>query len=165
MDIQTILGWLQATSLATSVRESSFWFPSVEALHVLAVAFVAGSVAVVDLRLLGVAVFSRSIRQLMHDVLPFTWSAFGFAVLTGGILLSSAAVSYSHNLPLRLKMTLLALAAANMLIFHTTTCRDISRWDEAVRTPIPARLAGAASLLLWILIIACGRWIGFANSV
>lgn len=164
MDIQAICGWLQATALAASVRESSILFPSVEALHVLAVAFVAGSVAVVDLRLLGVTAFNRSIRQLMHDVLPFTWSAFGCAVLTGAILLSSAAVSYSRNLPLRLKMILLALAAINMLLFHTTTCREISHWNEAIRTPMPARLAGAASLLLWIMIIACGRWIGFANS-
>jgi hypothetical protein len=118
----------------------------------------------VDLRLLGVAAFNRSIRQLMHDVLPLTWSAFGFAVLTGAILLSSGAVSYSRNLPLRLKMILLALAAINMLLFHTITCREISPWDEAIRTPVPARVAGAASLLLWVLIVACGRWIGFANS-
>jgi hypothetical protein len=40
--------------------------------------------------------------------------------------------------------------------------RDVGRWSESAVTPWPGRIAGLISLLLWIGIVAFGRWIGFA---
>ena len=57
-------------------------------------------------------------------------------------------------------MVCLALAAINMLVFHFVTGRDMTTWDRGV-PPWSARLAGAFSLTLWIIIVATGRWIGF----
>ena len=164
MDIQALLQELQAASFAVAVRENDFLFPSIEGIHILSATLVVGSVGFVDLRLLGVAALSRSIRYLMADVLPFTWIAFTCAVLSGATLFASAAVDYSRNVPFRMKLLVLGVAGLNMLIFHSVTCRTISRWNEAVRTPLAARLAGAVSLLLWIGVIACGRWIGFTMT-
>lgn len=165
MSILTFCQWLQGTSLAEEVRENGLLFPLLEGTHVLAATFLVGSVAIVDLRLLGVRAFSASIRQLMASVLPLTWTAFVCAVATGGMLFSSDAEQYSRNLPFQLKLGLLGLVAVNMLIFHLTTCRTLSRWDDSVHTPLPARAAGIASLIFWIGIIACGRGIGFANTL
>ena len=36
--------------------------------------------------------------------------------------------------------------------------------DEA-QAPLPARLAGGLSILLWISVVACGRWIGFTMRI
>src|SRR5690606_10740117 len=102
------------------------------------------------------------VRRLMSDVLPLTWAFFGCAVLTGAILFSSDAVAYSQNIPFRLKLLFLGMAGINVLIFHLLTCRTVVRWDETLRTSAAARLGGAASLLLWASITACGRWIAFA---
>jgi hypothetical protein len=48
-----------------------------------------------------------------------------------------------------------------MAIFHLFGLRDAARWDTARRTPPAARAAGAVSLLLWVSVVAFGRWIGF----
>jgi hypothetical protein len=69
-------------------------------------------------------------------------------------------VSYYTNVPFRIKVVCLALAAVNMLVFHLFTARDMAAWDRG-RPPLGARLAATFSLTLWIIIVAAGRWVGF----
>lgn len=159
--LDAFFNWLHDTALAETIRASPLLFPWVESIHVLAIALVVGSIAAVDLRLLGLASRSRPITRMIDDILPLTWVAFAIAVLTGVTLFSSNAIQYAHNTPMRLKMLLLAIAGTNMLVFHFVTYRSVAAWDEAPRTPLPARLAGGASLVLWVGIVAFGRWIGF----
>jgi hypothetical protein len=74
----------------------------------------------------------------------------------------SNATTYAHNSYFLAKFTFLALAGVNMLFFHLHINRGIERWGAAARPPLPARIAGALSLLIWIGVIACGRWVGFS---
>jgi hypothetical protein len=60
-----------------------------------------------------------------------------------------------------MKMLLLLLAGLNMLFFHLVTYRGVARWNESRQTPLGARCAGGFSVLLWLGIVAFGRWIGF----
>jgi hypothetical protein len=159
--LEAFFQWLHETSLAAAMRASPLLFPWVESVHVLAITLVVGSIAAVDLRLLGLASQSRPITRLIHEILPLTWVAFAIALLTGTTLFTSNAIEYAHNGPMRLKMLLLVIAGINMLVFHLVTYRSIGAWDEAPRTPLSARLAGGTSLLLWIGIVVFGRWIGF----
>lgn len=156
----TFLQTLYDLPIAALIRESRFGFPWLESVHVLAIALVLGSIAVVDLRLLGLASTGRPVTALIRQLLPITWVAFIFAVATGGAMFVSNAVAYGHNLPLQLKLLLLVLAGINMLFFHCVTYRGVAVWNES-RTPLAARCAGATSILLWIGIVAYGRWIGF----
>jgi hypothetical protein len=48
-----------------------------------------------------------------------------------------------------------------MAIFHAFGIRDAARWDTMRRPPPAVRTAGAVSLLLWVAVVAFGRWIGF----
>ncbi|HEY8507589.1 MAG TPA: DUF6644 family protein [Steroidobacteraceae bacterium] len=159
--IQAFCQWLYDTSFAAAVRESEYLFPWVESFHVLALAVVVGSIAVVDLRLLGLASRNRPVSQLMREVLPVTWIAFVIAVITGVTLFSSNAVEYWSNTPFRLKLLFLALAGVNMMIFHLVTYRSVAGWDDKPHTPAAAKMAGAVSLALWVGVVAFGRWIGF----
>ncbi len=164
MDLQALFQWLYDSPVATAIRESGTLFPWVESIHVLSITLVVGSISIVDLRLLGVASKGRAVSRLTGEVLPFTWTAFVFAAVTGGLLFASNAVKYSHNVFFLAKMSLLVVAFLNMMVFHVITSRGIEHWDESPRPPMTARLAGGVSLLLWIAVIACGRWIGFTMS-
>ncbi len=155
--------WLHATSFATAIRENGLLFPWIESVHVLALTLVVGSISIVDLRLLGVASANRSVAKLMREVLPFTWGAFALALATGSSLFASHAVGYAANFQFRMTMLLLFLAGINMLVFHLVTGRGVGKWDEAGITPMAGKIAGGTSLLLWIGIVAFGRWIGFTN--
>ena len=137
-------------------------FPLLEAIHVLCSSVVVGSVAMMDLRLLGVWQRNRPISELTATALPWTWSGFLLAAMAGGLLFASKAVTYYTDIPFRIKMVCMALAGINMLIFHFFTARTVENWDVG-RPPPSARTAGAASLLLWIVIVAAGRWIGFTT--
>jgi hypothetical protein len=154
--------WLQNLPLPTEIRESDWLFPTIETVHVLALALVVGSISMVDLRLLGFAGRARPASQVMAQALPWTWGAFIAAALAGMLLFSSKAVTYYADIPFRIKMACLMLAGINMLYFHRFTLRRLAGWDLG-RPPAAARFAGGASLFLWIVIVGAGRWIGFTT--
>jgi hypothetical protein len=120
-----------------------------------------GTIAAVDLRLLGMAFRNRPVTEIAQAVLPLTWIAFALAAVTGPMLFASHAVKYLGNWPFRVKLCLLAMAGANMLIFHLTTYRGVSAWDRAPSPPTSARIAAAMSMLTWMAVIVSGRLIGF----
>jgi len=159
--LQSFCQWLENTAVAQFISGSTWAFPTVETVHVLVLVIVVGSIAIVDLRLLGVASNNRPVSQLSDDVLPITWTAFVLALITGGLLFSSKATHYLANWPFRFKMMLLAMAGLNMLLFHFLTYRGVSAWDEQRVTPHAARIAGFLSLLFWTGVVVFGRWIGF----
>ena len=99
--------------------------------------------------------------QLAEETLPWTWSAFIVAVMSGALMFSSAAVKYYGNIPFRIKLVLLAMAGINMVVFHLTAFRMVHAWNHAVPTPIAARVAASLSLLFWAGVVFAGRWIGF----
>jgi uncharacterized membrane protein len=115
----------------------------------------------VDSRLLGIRSRDRAVLEIMADVLPITWAAFVIALISGGLMFASNAVTYAHNEVFQVKMGLLTLAGLNMLGYHLVVGRDASSWQTAATTPFKARVVGGASLAFWIAIAACGRWIGF----
>lgn len=162
MELDALLRALGATSVATAIRENDALFPWVESVHVLAITLVVGFIAIVDLRLMGLASRDRVLNRLTADVLPCVWAAFVVAAISGGLLFSSNAVTYAHNSYFQLKFVFLALAGINMAVFHLFIGRDTERWGfELHATPLRARMVGAVSLLLWIGVVTFGRWVGF----
>jgi hypothetical protein len=153
-----IFEWLQATPLAVSISED--WFPMVESLHVIALAMVAGSIFIVDTRLVGLTSPKLRFTYVADRLLPWTWGAFGCAAVTGTLMFIANATSYVNNIPFRIKMVLMLLAGLNMLFFQLVTYKGVAAWDMG-RPPGRARMAGTMSLVLWCGVIASGRWIGF----
>ena len=156
-----LLHALHDSSLATSIRESTFLFPWIEGLHVLSITLVVGTIAIVDLRLLGYRSHRRGAKQLIQDLLPFTWVMFAIAIVTGSLMFISNAPTYWINMQFRIKLCMIVFAGLNMAVFHLTAYRKIGDWDETLPPPTLARIAGATSLFLWILTVFFGRWIGF----
>ena len=153
--------WIEATPLAVKITESEWMFPTIETVHVLALTLVVGSIAMLDLRLLGLSTRTMGAMQLSDEVLPWTWTAFIVAAITGSLMFVSAATKYYGNLPFRIKMVLLVLAGINMALFHRGAWRRVNEWNEAVRTPNAVRVAASLSLIFWIGVVVAGRWIGF----
>jgi hypothetical protein len=161
MSFDSFLENLSSTPLALAISQGAMAFPMLECVHVVAISAVVGTIAIIDLRLLGYRAHRRGVRQLIEDILPYTWGAFGIALLAGGLLFLSSAPRYAHNAQFQLKLLLIAAAAVNMAFFHLTIYRRVGQWDELLPPPMPARLAGATSLCLWIAVIFLGRWVGF----
>jgi hypothetical protein len=136
-------------------------FPFIESVHVLAICLVIGTVLALDLRLLGLASVNQSVTRVARGILPLTWAAFAFAVVSGGLLFISNASHYLANRYFDAKICLIGLAGLNMAIFHLGSAKDRSHWENEKRLPFKARMAGGISILVWLAVVACGRWIGF----
>src|SRR5215472_8086262 len=120
MTIPEFLASLESTGLATRIRDSLYLFPFIESTHVLGLAMVFGTIAIVDLRLLGIASTHRPFKQLASDILKWTWVAFAVTATTGALMFITNAGVYYHNFFFRTKMVMLALAGLNMLVFEVT---------------------------------------------
>ena len=162
MDFKQFCDWLQGQAFAVAIGDSSWLFAAIEIVHVFAISLVVGSIAIIDLRLLGWSNRGRSATEVIAQFLPVTRIAFAFAVLSGALMFSTNAATYGVNVAFRLKMICLLLAGVNMTLFHLQTQQRIADWDTG-STPIGARMAGAISLLLWVTIVGAGRWIGFTT--
>jgi len=156
---------IEYSSLGITIAESTWMFPTIETLHVIALVTVIGTIALVDLRLVGVKGHALRVSQLAKDTLPWTWGAFALAAITGGLLFISKASSYMINPYFLWKMGLMALAGMNMLYFHMTTWRTVEHWELDPSFPAMAKLAGWLSLLFWLGVVFCGRLIGFTLGI
>jgi hypothetical protein len=160
-----LIAFFEDSSIADAIRENDLLFPSIESVHVVAICLVVGSILVLDLRLLGFASLRRPVGQLASAILPVTWGAFAIAATSGFLLFISNATKYLANGYFDAKMVLICAAGLNMIVFHAVSAKDLPQWEKQATPPMRARLAGALSILLWIAVVTCGRWIGFTMQV
>jgi len=159
--VTQFLEWLQASPWAVFIHKQAWAFTTIQVIHVVAISLVIGTIMIVDLRLLGLASRKRPVAELSRQVLPFTWAAFVLAVIAGSLLFISRATEYFGNTMFWIKMALIVIAGINMVIFEFITVRDVKEWNLSPTPPLAARLAGGISIACWVLVLVCGRLIGF----
>jgi hypothetical protein len=154
------LAWLEATPFAVALRESIWLYPIVETLHIAGFTVLVGSAVVFDLRLLGL---SRAIKvtDLADHVLPWAQRSLAIVVPTGLLLFTTQPTEMAGSLVFRWKLTLIAAAGLNALLFHVWTFRSVDAWNLGVPTPLRAKFAGLMSLTLWASVISCGRFLAY----
>jgi hypothetical protein len=161
VNLLSICQWLEKTPAAAAMRNSLWAFDITETTHTLGIVLVAGTIMLVDLRLLGMGLRREPVSHVISRIVPWTLSGFVLMFLTGAWLFSAEASKLYHSPAFRIKMVLLSLAGLNALIFHLTVYRRAPEWDDMPVAPVRARLAGLFSLVLWIGIIAAGRSIAY----
>ena len=157
MSLLRFCEWLAGTPWSVALLESHYAYLGLLAIHVLTVAVFVGTIAMVDLRLLGLTMVEAPVSDVMARLLP--WSAAGFVVMliSGTLLFYAAPILGYHNLFFRFKMVALVLAVINAWTFHRRLYRRVAEWDRDPVPPRVARVAGAISLMLWAVIITAGR--------
>jgi hypothetical protein len=159
--LQRFCQWLYDSGIGTAIRESIWVFPIIETVHVLGIALLVGTVAILDLRLLGLALKREPVSRVASGVLPLTWAGFAVMFVSGFLLFWSEAAKSYGNPAFRLKLLLLFLVGLNPLVFHFTIYRRVGEWGALVVTPLRARLAAVFSLTLWGGIVCAGRAIAY----
>jgi hypothetical protein len=163
--LYALISYFEDSALADNIRENDLLFPLIESMHVLSICLVVGSILAVDLRLLGLASINRPVSRVANGILPLTWGAFAVAVASGSLLFISNATKYLENGYFVAKILLICAAGLNMAVFHAISARDLPKWENEKTLPLSAQLAGGLSILLWVSVVTCGRWIGFTMQV
>jgi hypothetical protein len=136
----------------------------VEIVHIVGIGLLFGSIAVLDLRLLGLS-RSLPVRRLAGHVLPWTAGSFLLIVPSGLLMFTAHASDFISSSVFVIKMGLILAAGLNAALFHSMVFRTADVWDSQEMRHLPpppsARLSAAVSLLLWIAVIACGRLLAY----
>src|SRR6185503_499682 len=127
----------------------NFW-SLLEGTHLIVLMLFAGTILVVDLRLLGVTFRKTKVSVVSDAILPLTVFSFIFVVVTGLGLLFAKPLFYYHNIWFRAKMIFLAIALINIVIFHGRVQATQDSWDADEKPPRAARMAAAGSLIAWL---------------
>ena len=150
--------WCEATWIGEGIRDSTWLFPVIESLHLLGLAVIGGSVVVVNLSLLGLGLGSRCAAQVWRDTRPWFFASLAVMLGSGFLLFMSEAVKLYEHDAFSVKMSALLLS----LVFTVTVQRRTALSDPQRVSPLRSRSVGLVSLLLWFLVGASGRWIGFS---
>jgi hypothetical protein len=153
------LVWLEHTGIANAIRTTRWMYATFETAHYIGLSLLFGGIMLIDLRVLGVA------RQLplksMIGLLPFVWVGFIINALTGSMLFIYGATSYGVNHAFWLKMAFILGAGLNALAFDLAVRRTGSAWVQADRPPSHVKVFATLSFLLWLAVVATGRWMAY----
>jgi hypothetical protein len=137
------------------LNASELIFPTLEVIHIAGIAILAGTIALVDFRLLGWGMTRQTAAEIAQDLAPWTLIGLTLAMLSGPLLFSSDPDMYYLNRYFQIKMALLLV----VLVFQYTIHRKVANSDTE---PAMGRLVACTSLVLWVGVVAGGIFIGFA---
>ncbi|MEM1396974.1 MAG: DUF6644 family protein [Pseudomonadota bacterium] len=103
---------LDASFIATSVKASASIVPWAGAAHLLALAALGGAALMVDLKLLGAGVKTKSVKEVLETTRPILLVALIAAVVSGSILALGELKKLYYSPPYWLKMATLFAAIA-----------------------------------------------------
>lgn len=149
-------------SWSEQLHESLFMWNVIEGTHVLTIMFFAGTIWLIDLRMMGLGFKNMSFSKLNDRVLPITTISFAVMLVTGVLaFIGRDPLLYYHNIWFRLKMVFLLIAVINIFWFHYKVQKGQAEWDDNPNPPTAVKLSGAISMASWFLIIIFGRLIAY----
>lgn len=157
--MDAVIDWLIATRLSHFVVDYGWVWPIAEALHFMGLVLLAGTVAMFDLRVLGLG--KGVAPAAVHRLVPIGVAGFGVSVLTGSLFIFGMPDQYFYNPAFHFKLVFLALMGLNVAFFYAhpfRTVRTLGPYDDA---PPPARLSAAVSLTTLVAVMCCGRMLTF----
>jgi len=153
--------WLGATPVSVAIRRALWLIPLLQAVHILAIAAVLSSVAMIDLRLLGLAGRSQTLRATAQRFVPWIWTSLVVLAATGLVLVVGEPKRSLLNPAFQLKMAMVAAAVPGMLAVQALLRRNA---DVRNDHPHGGKMTGAfvvLTFLLWCAIAFAGRWIAY----
>ncbi len=133
--------------------QSSAWaYPALEVVHLLGVALLLGNLFLLELRVFGLGT-TLPVLALARLGLTLVLAGFSLAAASGLLMFGTQPAELLANRAFTLKMLLLLLAACNAGWFHGRG--SLHKLDALARVQI------ALSTLIWLGVLACGRWIAY----
>lgn len=158
MDLLPFFQWCYTTPVGEGIRESTWMFPVIEAVHLLGFGLTLGAVLLVDLRLLGVGLSRQPAAQLWANARPWMLGSLTLMFASGIPLVLSESMKCYYSTAFWVKMTALFL----VLLFTFTIRSHVTQTSLASDRPLARQLTALTSLGLWFTVAWGGRWIGFS---
>jgi hypothetical protein len=161
MTLNQICEWIDQTALSQSIQVAGWVVPTVQTIHILAIAVVASSALMINLRLIGVFWANQPMQAVTARFLPMVWWPLLVLLVTGAIMIIAEPARSLKNPAFQLKMLLLIGALTVTYLFQFLHRRDKAFGEASVGARAIAATFAIASILLWSSIIFAGRWIAY----
>ena len=150
---------LEGSPLGEWMRSSALAYPVANVVHLLGLVLLVGPIALLDLRLLGLA---RDLPLPRLSRILTAWAVVGLVLLgTAGFLMFAADASpLLANGIMQAKLWVIALGVANAVLFRALWNEHLTRWDLA--PPMLGRAQALASIAIWVTAGVLGRWIAYS---
>lgn len=150
---------VEASGFGRFMREALYAYPAAEALHIVGLALLFGSIALVDLRLLGVG-RPVPLKALVRFAVPLSLVGFAIAATAGAAMFTAHAEEFITQPVFLTKMALIVAGGVNAALLHAGALREPA-WDASDRAPARVRAAAVLSLAVWLSVIVCGRLLAY----
>jgi uncharacterized membrane protein SirB2 len=158
MTLNQICLWIDQTALSEAIKQAAWVVPTVQTIHILAIAVVASSALMLDLRLIGVFWANRPLEAVKARFLPLIWWPLLLLLATGIIMITAEPARSLKNPAFQLKMLLLIGALIVTGLFQLLHRRDAECGDGRRAAAVTLAIV---SIALWSSIIFAGRWIAY----
>ena len=138
--------WLQNNSLLVAINSSIVLSAIMEVAHYAGFFLLVGTIAIVDLRVLGVAGKRQNVATLGAQLFPWMWIGLASAFLSGFVMFSGDAADFYLASVFRIKLGVILLA----VIFGIIVQWNTPKWGQLPSIPVSAKLLALISLVLWI---------------
>jgi hypothetical protein len=160
--------WLNEFSQNLSNTDLSLWIVThfwatgiLQFIHILAISTAWGAILMVNLRMFAIAGTERTIAQTERRYVRWIWGSLVVLILSGIGLILSDAVRNLLNAVFWIKMILVIGAILTSLAFHRRMMRRLAGGGTV---GVGIRTASLAIVVLWLVIMLCGRWIAYAPT-
>ncbi|HJO11455.1 MAG: hypothetical protein QGG67_11925 [Gammaproteobacteria bacterium] len=137
--------------------------PIIQTVHILGISVVMGSIVLLDLRILGLAVPSQNMSEMTRRVMPWLWWALASNLVSGGFFLFGRPNRYFNNPVFGWKVSFLIPAILLTAAFYFLSRRQENYWELNSKRKWTAKGIALLSLGLWIMVAMAGRWIAYAE--
>ena len=152
---------LEQTQLGIAIAESRYAFPVIEGVHLIGLSISVGLIFLTDLRLLGWLFKHVPIPDFLHHLRKWVLGGFAAIFVSGALLFIASASTLIASPPFAFKLGLIAIGGINALYFEFVIAKQPAVQENQEILPRTVRLAGAASIVSWTLVIICGRLIPY----
>ncbi len=140
---------LEQTGWVKTFGSTGWMYASVSVIHYLTMFWFIGSMAVVDLRVMGLAARKRTLADLAEQLFPWAWTGLTLAIISGFFMFATAAGDWAPDPIFHYKLLLIALSIGFAIIVRL----GVPKWSAAAEIPMWAKIIAAVALLLWIATI------------
>ena len=137
--------------------------PISQALHILGIAAVMGSIVMVDLKFLGLALPGQNVSEMVGRVMPWMWCALALNLVTGLLFVVARPGRYFFDPVFGIKFALLVPAVVLAFVIHRLNMTETGYWERSTVRRLSARLIAVVSLVLWVGVVLAGRWIAYSD--
>ena len=140
---------LEQTAWVKTFGSTGWMYASVSVVHYLTLFWFIGSMAVVDLRVMGVAARKRNLAELSAQIFPWAWTGLVLAIISGFFMFTTAAGDWAPDPVFHVKLAMIVTS----IVFAILVQRGAPKWAALPEIPNSAKVIAAIALLLWILTI------------